>query len=989
MKLKDFFLKNWQHFFVIAVILITAAVFYQPQLNGSYLDQGDINLWKGAAQEIRMSREINDVEPLWTNALFGGMPAVQISVIYSGNLFKEVINFYTQCFPNPIGQLILHLIGFYIFALFLRIKPIIGLLGAMAFSFASYELIIVEAGHNTKAMASVFLAPTLGAFIYAYRDRRLWGILFASIFMTLELTANHLQVTYYFIFMLVIVGIYFFFEFYKKKKLKSFLLTSGGLIAAFVIAGLINYGNISMTADYASSSARGVNDLTLKADGTPIKTTRAGLDKTKILKWSYGIGETFTFISPNVKGGGSFLIGGSQFEDIVDNSDFTSSEQKDLKTLPAYWGEQPGTNGPIYLGAVTLLLAFLGMIFIKDRLKWALLAVIVLVTALAWGSNFMGLSDLFIDHVPGYNRFRSITMILILAEIAVATLAMIFLSEIIKEREKFREKKMVLLITVGAMTVFFIAVNLIGLGDGYMSSVDQGQIDNVEVSIRQQVMETDPAIMLSQQGVNMNDPAAVNQFIDRQVEPYDKRFANWRSIRESIYHSSMNRTIIFILLAGGLLIAYVFTSMSVWMLTFGMLGLTMIDQIPIADQYIGDEDRFWTDSITANRLTTADDQVLQFEIAQNPKLKAITDKAFDKGKKEADLLELEGGERTAKMEEYRFFALNMNTNYRVFDYEGGYGSCRASYWHKSIGGFHAAQMRSAENMINFHLGTMNEKVYDMYNVKYFLQASEKGYNAIPRTTALGNAWLIQEIEVHPTADSEIRGLGNSYEIVNRGEGVFLLNDIPTDKAIIYGGEKLGYLMPQLDTLQIPVRAGLRVGEEAAFVMDAYGNSNLVPMSTLAADTLKSFRQLVTYKVLTSFEPQLEAVMLESEAKKLSAKKFTGEGTIKMDSYAPNKLTYSADVKSKQFAVFSEVYINEGWKATVDGKEVDILKTNYSLRGIEVPKGKHKIEFVYDLPKYHTSNMISLILSILLILGMITLAYLDIKKKREKNVEVSE
>ncbi len=993
MNFKAFFSKNWQHFFVIAVIFIIAVVFYKPQMDGYGLSQHDTATWKGMAQQTDMHRDLTGTEPLWTNSMYGGMPTTQISVYYPGNMFKELYFGWFKMFPSPIGLLILHLIGFYVLALFLRISPIIGLLGGVAFSFASYEIIIVQAGHFTKSVASAFLAPTLGALIYAYRNNRLWGIVFASLFMTFELIANHLQVTYYFAFLLLAVGIYFFVKALKSKEMKSFLITSAGLIAGFVVAAMINYGNIALTSDYAKHTTRGANDLTLKADGTQLAKTD-GLSDDDVTKWSYGIGETATLLSPNVKGGGSFVLEKSQFEDIVDNSDFSISEQKELKNLPAYWGEQPFTSGPVYLGVIVMLLAFLGMIFLKGKMKWALFALTVLAVMLSWGKNFAGLTDFFIDYVPGYNKFRSITMILILVELTVAMLGMMFLSQLIKHREEIKEKKKQFFIAMGGFAVFIILIKVVGLGDNYSSTGDRKQLDNVSNSIRQQVLQADPSAIMTNYNVDVKNPDQLDKFIETQAEPYVKGFANLKSIRSDIFHASMNRSIIFVLLAGGLLVAFVMTSMSAMMLSFGMLFLTMIDVIPVAYDYIGDVDRYWVDiekTTMPVASSNADAMVMQSEMTLDSTLFAKIEKGKKIGEEKADEKEFEGSARRNLIDAHRFYALNMATNYRVFDFNGGYGSTNASFWHKSLGGFHAAKLRNIDNLINFHLSKMNEPVYDMMNVKYFLQNTEQGQVANPRTSALGNAWLVQEIEAHETADDEIRALGNSFEIENKGRGDFLINDeVVNKKTTIYGAEKLRYFITGMDTMEVQIRAGLKVGEEASFVMDVNGQTNLVPRATLDADTLNSFQELVSFKVMTDFKPRVEAVMLKSEAKKLSARKFTGKGTIKMTSYAPNKITYSANVEGKQFAVFSEIYYTDGWKAFVDGKETEILKANYLLRGLELQGGNHKVEFVYDVPKYHTSNTLAYIFSFILFVAIGGLLFMDYKKRKTgEKVEVVE
>ena len=989
MNIKAFFSKNWLHFAVIALMLLIAVIYFQPQLQGYGIKQHDVEQFKGMSHETNRYRENTGEEPLWTNALFGGMPTMQISMDYPGNFIKTIYVQYYKIFPGPIGFLLLHLIGFYLLSLFLKINPLIGLFGAIAFSFASYEIVILQAGHITKSLATAFMAPALGAFIYAYRSNWKWGIALLALFMTLELAVNHVQVTYYFLFVLLFLGIYFLFDAIKEKQLKPFFLTTAGVIGAFILAFAINIGNIALTSDYAKNTIRGGNDVTLNPDGTPALNQSEGLDKDYITNWSYGMGETFTLISPNVKGGGSFAIGGSQFQDILDNSDFSSAEKNELQNYPAYWGEQPMTSGPVYVGAVAFLLAFLGLIFVKSKIKWALFAATVLAIMLSWGKNFMGLTDFFIDYVPGYNKFRTVTIILVLVELCIPLLGMLFLDLLMKEREQFKAKKKLVLIAVGSFVFVLFLIKVIGLGDSYSSEGDQKQLSGIETNIRKQITGMDPQALLTQYNLDVNNPAQLDEFIAQQAEPYYKNFDKLKILRSDIFNASMTRTILFVLFGGAFLMLFFYTSISGSILVIGIVLLTMMDSIPVAYAYLGAQEegnklKYWEDAGIANypiAANSADAQILENEISLAPNLKAIIDKAESEGTKKAMELGYTGTAKRNLIESYRFSALNFNTNYRVAEMNNLWSSTRASYFHKSIGGYHGAKLRNINNLFDFHLSKMNNKVYDMLNVKYFIQSDEKGDVASPNPTALGNAWLVKTIETYPTPNDEIRALGNQFAIENKGTGTFLVNYAPQQKATIYGGEKIQYVLTGKDTLNIPLSNGLTEGVEALFVMDVNGKTNLVPAATMQMDTAKSFTSLVSMKVINEFKPAEEAVLLDSEAKKLGAKKYSGVGSISLKSYAPNKITYAADLKGKQLAVFSEIYYADGWKAFVDGKEMPILKVDYLLRGLELTSGKHSIEFVFDLPKFHKANTVAGIGSFLLLGGIVLLIFLDWKAKK--------
>lgn len=979
------------HFAVIAFMLVLAMIYFKPQLDGYGLKQHDVEQWKGMSHEASRYREMTGEEPLWTNSLFGGMPTMQISMEYPGNAVKTVSNYYFKVFPGPIGYLLLHLLGFYILSLFLRINPLIGLFGAVAFSFASYEIIILQAGHLTKSLATAFMAPTLGAFIYAYRTNRWWGIVLSALFMALQLTMNHVQVTYYFIFVLVFVGFYFLLDAWKQKTWKPFLLTTGGLLGAYLIAFLINIGNIALTADYAKGTIRGGNDITLNPDGTEATAQSKGLDKEYITNWSYGIGETFTLLSPNVKGGGSFRIGGSAFEDVLENTDFTSAEKNELRNYPAYWGEQPFTSGPVYVGAVVLLLAFLALIFVKTRLKWALFAATILAIVLSWGKNFMGLTDFFIDYVPGYNKFRTVTIILVIAEMCLPILGMLLLDKLIQERETLKEKKKTFLIAIGGFAVFVLLVKFVGLGDGYSSEGDRRQISQIEDNIRKQLTTMDPQTLQQQYQLDVTNPVQVDEFVAQQAEPYLKNFDKIKVVRSAIFDASMNRTLIFVLLAGALILLFFYTSLPSTALLLAILGLTMIDSIPIAHSYLGDQEeggkmKYWEESgktkypVASN---ASDEQILQNELAQTPSLQPTIEKARKEGNAKAMELGYTGQAKKNVVDSYVFSALNFATNYRVFDLNGGFSSNRAAYYHKSLGGYHGAKLRNINNLFDYHLSKMNNKVYDMLNVKYFLQSDDKGDVARPNPTALGNAWLVKKIETYPTPNEEIRALGSQFKISNKGMGTFLVNTLPQKEARIYGGEKLQYLLPGKDTIDVPLSNGLTEGMEALFVMDVNGQTNLIPLATMQLDTAKSFKPLVAVSVINEFKPREEAVMLESEAAKLSQKTYSGLGNVQMTEYTPNKIKYSADLSGKQLIVFSEVYYADGWKAFLDGKEVPIIKANYLLRAVEIPGGKHTIELIFDLPKYRLANILAGIGCSILVIGIGIGFFMDYRRRKIK------
>jgi hypothetical protein len=333
----------------------------------------------------------------------------------------------------------------------------------------------------------------------------------------------------------------------------------------------------------------------------------------------------------------------------------------------------------------------------------------------------------------------------------------------------------------------------------------------------------------------------------------------------------------------------------------------------------------------------------------------------------------------------KFQALKLATNYRVFDLTTSFSnSSRASYFHKSIGGYHGAKLRNIQNLIEFQLSNTNSNVINMLNIKYIMQQNQTtgADTAILNYGALGNAWLVKTVKTYASPNDEIRALGSMFTLENKGKGQLLINGIPQQTASVYGLENLQYFIPGKDTIPVRMSSGMPKGQQAMLVMDINGSTNLVPLQTLSMDTAQSFTSLVQVTVKDAFDPHNEALMLETEKSKLSATTFTGQGSISMTDFAPNKIVYSADVKGKQLAVFSEIYYPIGWKAYVDGKETPVLKVNYLLRGLELAAGKHKIEFVYDLPKYHTMNTIAAVGSGLLLLLIGFTCFKECKRKEE-------
>ena len=989
MNISAFFKKNWIHFAILASFLISMFAYFNVQFDGHVLKQHDVEQFKGMSNEIWYHREVTGEEPLWTNSMFGGMPAAQISVIYQGNIFKQIISGFMQLFPAPAGIFLLHLLGFYILGLCLRLKPLIAAFGAFAFAFASYEIVILQAGHNSKAMAVAFIPAVLGAFIMAFRNNWKWGAALSSLFMTFELAMNHLQVTYYLGFVLFFVGIFFLVEAIQEKKLKRFGIISAALIGGYLVAMLVNFGNISLTNSYAKHTIRGGNDLTIDANGEKLIKGTSGLDKDYITNWSYGIDESFTLLSPYVKGSHSAQISNTAFSDAVNNSDRSRAEKKEIleAPFPLYFGNQPFTSGPVYIGVLVMLLSLLGLFLLNDKIKWYLLAVSVLALMLSWGKNFMPLTDFFIDHFPGYNKFRTVTIILVLLELCLPVIGVLLLQKLWEEREAIKEKKKMFLVGSGVFLVVLLGLKIIGLGDGYASIEEQERMekDNL-IAVQTESIYAMAEKQLAEYGIDKNNKQQMDAVINQQVEVASDQFEATREVRAEIFSSSTSRSLIIGVLGIGLIALLLYTNVNITLVIVGLIVLQLIDLVPVDRNYLSDKKDSRGDYVnwvkSAKMLyplapTTMDQQIMSLELAQNPELQRVIDEGEERGKAKAKDLSYRGGDKSRVIDSYKFQALNMATNYRVMEFDGFWSNSRASYYHKSIGGYHGAKLRNVQNLFDFHISRSNNAVLNMLNIKYIIQGSNVNQN----TGALGNAWFVRNVETVNNANEEIVALGKKILATNIGSGKLILGDSISNSFQVSDGQRLKYLALSGDTIEVPLHSGVDHGREGYFVRDVNGKTGYLPKSTIQQDST-SFEKLILMEKLYDFDPRLIAVMQDALVKKLSAQKFTGDGSIVMNSYAPNKISYSSNSSDKQLAVFSEIYYPEGWIAKIDGEEVDILKVNYALRGLEIPAGKHEIVFEFDLPAYHTAGTIAYIGSFLIILLLGFLGYTETKKTKE-------
>ena len=466
--------KLYPHLLALLGFIIISCVYFQPSLEGRKLKQADITSWEAMSKEIKDYRKTTGQEALWTNSLFSGMPAFQISTIYKNNFIRTGFAKFTQLFPTPIVLLIISLLGFYILFLSLKIPPLLAFSGAIAGAFTSYFFIIIEAGHITKAYAIAYIPYVISGFYLTIKKRHLLGIALFAISLLLEVGSNHLQITYYLLIILLFFGLYLLFEAVKNKKLKPFFINVSILIGVALLVAASQSSNLLLTNEYSKETMRGKSELT---DANNNNKTD-GLNKDYATQWSYGKMETFTLISPNFMGGesgGEHSQNSVVYNTLLEKGVPKGQAKKHIKQMPLYWGTQPFTSGPTYIGAISCFLLVLGFFILDKKWLWGFIPVTILGIMLAWGKNFMPLTDFFMTYIPLYNKFRAVSMTLVIPSFTIAFLAILTIKKIIDtDNLKTLEKPLKITggITVGLLLFFILTASSLfsfeGLSDGQL-----------------------------------------------------------------------------------------------------------------------------------------------------------------------------------------------------------------------------------------------------------------------------------------------------------------------------------------------------------------------------------------------------------------------------------------------------------------------------------------------------------------------------------------
>ena len=685
---------------ILAFIVISFIYFFPAITEDRILFQHDTVAGAGAGQEAKEYYERTGERTRWTNALFGGMPTYQMSPSYdSTEPLTFVQKVYHLFLPNYVWLTFIMMLGFYILLRAFGIPAWLAGLGGIIWGFSSYFFILIAAGHIWKFITLAYIPPTIAGIVLAYRKKYLLGGIITALFMAMQILSNHVQMTYYFLFVILFMVGAFFEDAWRKKELPQFFKATGVLIVAGLIGVSINLSNLYHTYEYSKETMRGKSEL--KYEGAAAKQTSSGLNRDYITQWSYGIGETFSLLVPNVKGGASVPLSRSEKAMEKANPMYSSLYSQ----LTQYFGDQPMTSGPVYVGAFVLMLFILGCFIVKGPMKWALLGATIFSILLSWGKNFMGLTDFFIDYIPMYNKFRAVSSILVIAEFTIPLLAIFTLKEILTKPELLKEKLKYIYIsfglTGGLALLFAIAPRL------FFPTYIPGN----EMAALQNALPAD------------------------QLSPI---IANLEEMRVHLFTSDAWRSFFIVTIGTLLLLAYNAKKLKATCTVAAIALLCLGDMWSVNKRYLYDEQFIPKSEQTATFRKTQTDEL----ILQDPSL-----------------------------------------DYRVLNFAGNtFEENNTSYWHKSVGGYHAAKLRRYQEMIDHHIAKEMQAAYqevataggqmdsvnaakfpvlNMLNTKYFIfPAGQQGQSVpIENPYTFGNAWFIDKIQYVNNANEEIDAIG--------------------------------------------------------------------------------------------------------------------------------------------------------------------------------------------------------------------------------------
>ena len=702
---------------VLLFAVIAFAYFFPADTEGRILYRHDSSAGRGSGQELTEYYQRTGERTRWTNSLFSGMPTYQMAPSYdSQQVLNEVGKFYHLWLPENVWYVFAYLLGFYILLRAFDFRRELAVLGSIIWAFSSYFFIIIAAGHIWKVIALAYLPPMIAGIVLAYRGKYVWGFVITALFTALEIQANHVQMTYYYLFIIAFMVLAYLWDAVRNHRLAQFGKATGVCFVAAALGVVINLSNLYHTWQYTQESMRGKSELVKKNSANQ---TSSGLDRDYITQWSYGIDETWTLLVPNTKGGASMPLAMNEKAMQKADPQFYQIYQQ----LGQYWGNQPGTSGPVYVGAFVLMLFVLGLFIVKGPMKWALFLATCLSILLSWGRNFMWFTDLFLDYVPMYAKFRTVASILVIAEFTIPLLAMLALKKIFDTPDFFTQKIRIYLGTSKHPIISHNTTNMFWVWASFIATGGMALLF---------------ALMPSRffpDYVSASELEAMKQIPSEYLGPL---LSNLQEIRISIFTADCWRTFFVIVLGTAVLLLLRMKKIQPKYAVGAIIVLCLVDMWQVNKRYLND-DMFVERSVreTPQQETATDRQIMQ-------------DKAPD----------------------YRVLNLASNT----------FNENETSYYHKSIGGYHAAKLRRYQEMIDQYIGkemqnmqgaivnaqgdmtrVAGDSIYpvlNMLNTKYVILPLQGGQTApLLNPYAFGNAWFVDRISYVDNANAEIDAVG--------------------------------------------------------------------------------------------------------------------------------------------------------------------------------------------------------------------------------------
>ncbi|MDR2954733.1 MAG: YfhO family protein [Prevotella sp.] len=856
------------HIIAIVFFLAITMIYFSPLLDGKMLPQSDVTQFQGASQELRDYYNKEGGSSAWTGAMFSGMPSYQIGIWGGSPNFLDYLEMPLKALgSNSAGAVFVGMLMAYILFCIMGFGPVASILGAVAYSLSSYNIVILEAGHVTKAWALAYMPLIVAGIMALFKNKILLAGLLVALGLALQIKNNHLQMTYYTGIFCFVLFVGYAVERITQKDIKSLLKACGVMVVALALAALCNMGNIYSNLEMARESTRGKSELSAPTDS---EKQSSGLDKDYAFGWSYGKAETFTLMIPNVHGGVSrpFDDQSESYKILINTLQSGKISEQDANALfgrgTQYWGDQPFTQGSVYFGVIICFLFLLGMIIIRSKVKWAIFIGTVLFIFLAWGKNLEWFNDIFFYHFPLYNKFRAVSTALVIPALSMVMIAVWGVKEFFSgEIDKAKLTK-----------AFYISIGVVG-GLCLLFWLMPNAFFNFT------------SVMDEQRGLNI-----VPEYYQAILEQ-----------RKELLRTDALRSLGFVLLAGAVLFFSLRTKMEkqkvVLYASVALIVLVLVDLWGVDKRYLNND---------------------TFVSKTKYQTETFTQSAADKA-----------------------ILADTHPSYRVLNLNDPFQETKTSYYHKSIGGYHAAKLKRYQELIDYRLGmevgTMQREINsNLQKVYAGLQANPPAEGVNP-----------QQLMILAVQDSIRPAL----------EEMVALNMLNVKYIIFH---------PEFPVFTNPEALG-----NAWFVSDYKLVDNA---DEEIAEITSLWNPKETAIIDKRFESEVSGLQLTTDS----------AAAIQLTDYKPNILKYSSKANSEQLAVFSEIYFSDGWQAYIDGKEVPHFRADWTLRAMRIPAGEHEIIFKFEPQGYDNSRMLATASSgilVLLLIGMVVLAFIRNKKETEQ------